>query len=149
MFEKKQIKYDLFEHEPVVTSQEAADVRDEFAKDQGTKALIVKLYTDRSDEFVMLVVPGDTEFDKEKVLEVTHAKRMRFANEDEIAKITAGVPIGGIPPLGNLFDIRTIVDTSIKKKDQIVFNAGAKTVSIAVTPAAYESLGDFVFAQIT
>jgi len=63
--------FESFEHEPVRTSEEAAMVRPEYAQHQGSKSLIVYVRTIAADaacdkRFVMLVIPGDMQFDKKK-----------------------------------------------------------------------------------
>lgn len=51
--------YEVYEHEPVRTSEEAAKVRPEYTLKQGAKALVVRVKISKLDKkFVMLVVPG-------------------------------------------------------------------------------------------
>ncbi|KKU77219.1 MAG: hypothetical protein UY04_C0061G0007 [Parcubacteria group bacterium GW2011_GWA2_47_7] len=68
---EKEVWYERFLHEPVRTSEEAAMVRPEYAQHQGSKSLIVYVRTIAADaacdkRFVMLVIPGDMQFDKKK-----------------------------------------------------------------------------------
>jgi prolyl-tRNA editing enzyme YbaK/EbsC (Cys-tRNA(Pro) deacylase) len=132
------IKYEWFEHTPVRTSEEAAKLRPGYTLKQGAKALLVKLVlrTGR-DAFVLLVVPGDTRFDTKKVKKLLDAKELRFATEAEVSLITGGVEVGGVPPFGSLFSLHTYLDRAVAHADRIVFNAGDKRVSIAMSVADY------------
>jgi Ala-tRNA(Pro) deacylase len=132
---KNNISFKEFHHEPVRTSAEAAKVRPDIALSQGAKALIVKFKDKESQDynFAMLVVPGDKRFDSKKVKSILNSKDVSFASEEEVIKITNGVVPGGVPPFGNIFDLRTIVDESLFENKEIAFNAGDKTISIVMS----------------
>lgn len=134
--EENDIEYQLFEHEPVTSSQEAADVREGFSVEQGLKALVLKLYG-AEDGFAMIIVPGDTNFNQEKVEKALGADDFRFANESELDHLLGEVEVGGIPPMGSLFNLKTYADERIKNMEEAVFNAGDRRVSIAMSPKDY------------
>ena len=136
------VPYQTFEHEAVRTSEEAAAVRPEYSLAQGAKALIVRIK--RKDEageevreFVQVVVPGDKKFDAKKVKAVVGAKDMRFATEEEVKDLTGGVEPGGVPPFGNLFGLRVIVDNGVLAQEEMIFNAGDRRYSIAMKTDDY------------
>lgn len=138
---KQNCWYQTFEHQPVRTSEEAAAIRDGFTLEQGAKALLVRIKRSKSDkEFVMLVVPGNKKFDKNKVKQVLQIKDLRFATEEEVSQITGGIKPGGVPPWGNLLDIRIIADRSLFDNETIIFNAGDKRFSVAMKSADYQRL---------
>ncbi len=141
LMENHQVKYDYFEHEPVRTSEEAAKIRHGYSLKQGAKALIVKLYLRGGiEKFVMLVVPGDARFDGKEVKKLLNAKDIRFATEDEVTRVTNGVLVGGVPPFGSLFGLETYLDPRVANNDRIIFNAGDRRVSIAVSASDYISV---------
>jgi prolyl-tRNA editing enzyme YbaK/EbsC (Cys-tRNA(Pro) deacylase) len=90
--------------------------------------------------FVMLVLPGDQRFDNEKAKKLFGAKDIRFAAEEEVGQITNGIKLGGVPPFGNLFGLKTYVDPSLMKNEKIVFNAGDQRFSIAMKAKDYIEL---------
>lgn len=137
--ENQDIDYEIFEHEPVVSSDEAANVRENFEISQGLKALVLKLY-EANQDFAMIVVPGDKSFDQDKVEQALSADDFRFANEEELDKLLGEVKIGGIPPMGSLFDLETHADESIGELEEVIFNAGDKEVSIAVSADDYRRI---------
>ncbi|MCL4338494.1 hypothetical protein M1271_02300 [Patescibacteria group bacterium] len=138
---KNNLWFETFEHEPVMTSEEAAKVRLEYTLHQGAKAIIIRVkITESNKRFVMLVFPADMRFDNKKVKEIFNAKDIRFATPEEIRKISGGVETGGIPPFGNLFGLEVLVDNGLFENEKIIFNAGDRRYSIAMKSADYKSL---------
>lgn len=139
------VSYKTFEHEPVRTSEEAAATRPEYDLSQGAKALIVRVKRKSVDgvelnEFVQVVVPGDKKFDSKKVKDFFSAKDIRFATEEEVKDITGGVELGGVPPFGNIFGLKVLVDESLFSHEEIIFNAGDRSVSIAMMGEEYKKI---------
>lgn len=131
--------FHTFTHEAVRTSEEVAAVRPEYTLSQGAKALIVRIKKkgDPERQFVQLVIPGDSKFSASKARAVLTAKDVRFATEAEVHTLTDGVQSGGVPPFGNLFNIPVYVDHSLLAHDEIIFNAGDRRVSIALSTEDY------------
>ncbi len=147
---ENQCWFETFEHEPVRTSEEAASVRPGYSLEQGAKAIIIRAKRSKRDKwFVMLVLPADLRFDNSKVKDLLEVKDIRFATREEIAKLTEGVELGGVPPFGNLFDIEVVADPKLFENDKIVFNAGDKRFSVALKSADYEQLVHPTIADIT
>lgn len=141
--------FESFEHQPVLTSHEAAQIRTGYSLEQGAKALIIQVKKNQLDRyFVMLVVPGNTKFTSSKVKSLLATKNFRFATEEEISHLTNGVKIGGIPPMGNLFGIKVLVDKSILDQPKIIFNAGDRSYSIAMKTEDYLELVKPEIAEI-
>ena len=133
--------FETFEHEPVRTSEEAANLRTGYTLKQGAKSIILRVKIAGGDKYyIMLVVPGDKRFNDEKVKKILEAKDIRFATDEEVKKITDGIEPGGIPPFGELFNIKSIVDPSIFDNEKIVFNAGDRRVSIGMISDDYRKL---------
>lgn len=142
LLESHKVVFESFEHEPVRTSEEAAKIRPGYTLKQGTKALIVKLYLRGGvEKYVMLVVPGDARFDSKKVKKLFDAKDLRFATEEEVAQVTGGVQVGGVPPFGSLFGLETTMDPHVKENERVIFNAGDRKVSVAI------KVSDFILAE--
>ena len=142
-------QFKIFEHEPVRTSEEAARVRSGYSLAQGAKAIIVKFkISDQGKQFAMLVLPGDKKFDDRKVKQCFKTKDLRFATGEEIKTITHGVLPGGIPPLGNLFDLAVIADESLFDNEEIIFNAGDRSISIAMKSSDYRTAVNPIIADI-
>ncbi len=133
--------FDTFEHEPVRTSEEAAQVRTGYSLSQGTKALIVKVKDrEKVSKFAMLVVPGDKRFDIHKVKKNLGFSDIRFATETEVGELTGGVLSGGVPPFGNLFNLEVFADEKVFENERIIFNAGDRSYSVGMRSVDYCSV---------
>lgn len=68
------------------------------------------------------------------------AKDLRCATEEEVKKITGGVEPGGVPPFGNIFGLEVYADLHLLQQKKIVFNAGDRSVSVAMAARDYRRL---------
>jgi prolyl-tRNA editing enzyme YbaK/EbsC (Cys-tRNA(Pro) deacylase) len=133
--------FETFEHAPVRTSEEAAKLRPDYAMKQGAKAIIARVKEPGvGKKFVMFVLPADRKFDPVKIKENFKLNDLRFATEEEVAKITDGVLPGGVPPFGNLFGLEVIMDKGVLDNEKIVFNAGDRCFSVAMKSTDYVTL---------
>lgn len=142
LLEENNVKYQEFHHKPVRTSQEADDVRPDYTMKQGAKALIIKARLNGDKKYFMLVLPGDKRIDSKRAKKMLKCKSFSFASEDEVVSITDGVLPGGVPPFGNLFKLPIYVDQTLSENDEIIFNAGDRSVSIAMKYSDYECVVD-------
>lgn len=134
------VPFRTFEHAAVRTSEEAAALRPEFSLHQGAKALIVRAKKGEEPFFVMLVFPADTKFDSKLVKTAIQARSISFATEEEVSGLTGGVQVGGVPPFGNLFGLPVYADESLFGNEEIIFNAGDRSFSIAMKSADYRDI---------
>lgn len=141
--------YETFEHEPVLTSAQAAEIRHGYSLHQGAKAILLRVKINESEKFfAMLVMPGDMQFDKVKVKKFFHARDIRFATEAEVAELTNGILTGGVPPFGTLFNLRVITDPTLFENEKIIFNAGDRRFSVAMLAKDYKRLVNPEIVQI-
>lgn len=132
--------HETFEHEPVVTSEDAAKLRHGYKLEQGAKAIIAKVEAKENDLFVMFVLPGNLRLDSSKIRKNTGIRKFRFATEEELLKVTNGVERGGVPPFGNIFHLKVYVDKRIFELEKIIFNAGDRSFSIAMKSEDYKKI---------
>jgi Ala-tRNA(Pro) deacylase len=133
--------FETFIHEPVRTSEEAANIRIGYTLQQGAKALILRVTTrENSKKYVMVVLPGDKKINSSKLKQELAIKDSRFATPDEVGQITGGVLPGGVPPFGNLFELEVFCDYQIFNNEKIVFNAGDRQVSVGMMAEDYKRL---------
>lgn len=125
LLKRNGIDYEVLEHAPVYTSEEAANVRGVELK-TGVKALILK---SEKGNFVIGLVAADRKIDLKKLAKIAGVKKLQLASPQETFK-TTGCEVGSVHPFGNLFDLPTYLDISILENDEVNFNAGLHTVSI-------------------
>lgn len=129
--------FETFEHEPVRTSEEAAQVRSGYGLHQGAKALIVRVkQAGVGKKFIMLVISGDKRFNADAVKALGFSD-VRFATEVEVREITGGVLPGGVPPFGTLFGLEVFVDEGVMANEKIIFNAGDRRYSVGMLSKDY------------
>lgn len=145
LLEENHIEFETFEHKPVRTSEEAAEIRPGYTLEHGAKALIVKT----KHGFLMLVMPAHLRMSGNKVKKHLAVKEVRFATPEEVGEVTRGVQVGGVPPFGNLFNIPVVVDPKLFLNERIVFNAGDRSYSIALSSSDYRKVVPFSEIDIT
>lgn len=126
MLDAQGIKYEVTEHEPVYTSEQAARVRNE-SVNTGAKSLLLKA----DNDFVLVVLPGGKRLSSKKLKDFLGLKNLRFATKQEVKEIM-GCEIGACYPLGKIIGIKTIVDDTFLENDKISFNPGLhdKTIKL-------------------
>ncbi len=142
LLKQHHVAFDVLQHEPVYTSEEAAAIRG-VPLCSGAKALICK----GDDRFVMFVLPADLKLASKAVRRGQCWRKLRFANRDEVLEMT-GLEPGSIPPLGSLFNLPTLCDRRLAENETINFNAGDHSISVSMRYADYEKveqpeLGEF------
>lgn len=125
------VSFDVLRHEPVFTSQQAADIRGTSLA-SGAKALIVK----GDEQFRMLVLPADLRLASKAMRATRGWRKLRFATREEVQEMT-GLEPGSIPPFGSLFNLPTLCDERLAENEQINFNAGDHCVSVKMLYADY------------
>lgn len=115
------------QHDATLTSEESARARGEELR-VGGKALVVKL----DQTFRLFVLPADRRLDSARLKKEFHAKRVRFASQDELWQRTGLVP-GSVPPFGQpILPFELFADEALRENDRIAFNAGSLTTSFVL-----------------
>lgn len=120
------VGFEIFEHAPVRTSEEAARVRGT-PLEAGAKALVVRA----GERFVHCVLPAHLKADNTRLRAILGTRRLRFATPAELHQLTGCAP-GAVPPFGNLFGLPVLVDGALARTERVAFNAGSNTVSITM-----------------
>ena len=131
LLQRHGVPFQVLRHEPVFTSQQAADVRGTSLA-SGAKALVCKA----DDRFVMIVLPADLKLDSKAARQVQGWKKIRFADKQEVLQLT-GLEPGSIPPFGSLFGLPTLCDPRLGNNETINFSAGDHCISVSISYADY------------
>lgn len=137
------VDYEVFEHEPVHTSEEAARVRG-MSEETGAKSLLLK--TDRG--FILAVIQGNQRLDIKKLMQhIGTSKKPRFARPEEVEE-QMGCQVGACYPLGNLVGLRTIMDSRLQQQPVVSFNPGVHEATIKLAMSDYERVADPEVAEL-
>jgi aspartyl-tRNA synthetase len=130
ILENADIKFEYKEHESVRTSEEAAKIRGTKLS-EGAKAMVLQSLT-YTDKLIQIVIPADKQLDLNKAKEII-GEDLKIADADLIYN-KIGLKIGGIPPMGRIFNLEVYYDKTMysKAKDgnRVAFNCGTRTQSI-------------------
>lgn len=143
-FERLGLHPTYLEHEPVITSEDAARTRG-FELRQGIKAL---LFTDDADHWVIVDVPADKKANDKKVAEQMgwSKGKTRMATPEEVIAIT-GCEIGSVPPFGHKTNVPILVDVGVFENTESAFNIGLRTNSVKISTAEMRTLFKDLGAQ--
>lgn len=128
LFDDNSVEYGFQKHDAVTTSEEAANIRGTRLED-GIKALILK--GRKSGNNLMVCLPAIDKIDMEK-LKQAEGESFEF-EKPEVIKEKYGIEVGGVPPFGFLFGLKTYYFESIKNQSESNFNCGTREESITVS----------------
>ena len=116
------------EHQPVITSEEAARSRG-FELKQGIKAL---LFTNEQ-EWIIVDLPADRKVDQKIVAAFLgwSKSKIRMAMPEEVLQKT-GCEIGAVPPFGHKEQIPILLDVGVYDNEESAFNIGLRTHSVKI-----------------
>ncbi len=125
------VTFTFKEHEPVKTSQQAAEIRGT-PLHEGAKALVFAA----DDATVLAVVPAHKRVGTRAFKRAFGIKNLRMVNPDELRELT-GLPVGAVPPFGSVLELPTYVDRGLLENERISFNAGSRSASIIMACQDY------------
>jgi Ala-tRNA(Pro) deacylase len=131
LLESRGVAFRRFEHEPVRTSEEAAQVRGT-PLEQGAKALVLE--TDRG--LIVAVLSAARRVDYRALKRHLGSKRVQMAPAEAVREATGCEP-GGVPPFGSIFGLPTLVDPCLLELQHMDFNAGDRARSVEMRTADY------------
>ena len=128
VFSKLKLNTTYLEHEPVITSEDAAKIRG-FELKQGIKAIVL---TDESN-FAIADISAHQKVDQKKVAsQMGWSKgKIRMANEQEVMEKT-GCELGAVPPFGHKTKLQILVDKGVFDNEISAFNIGLRTHSVKI-----------------
>ena len=131
----KHIHYVTIPHSTAFTAQETAASAHipgiEFAK-----TVIVKV----DGRLMMTVLPAQYRVHLGLLKQVTGAKKIELASEDDFRGFFPGCDVGAMPPFGNLYHMEVYVEESLLNDKEIAFNAGSHSELIKISYHDYMNL---------
>jgi Ala-tRNA(Pro) deacylase len=142
--DQQHVSYVTIPHPRVYTAQEiAASLH--VPGQEVAKTVIV-----RGDEkLFMAVLPATRRVDAALLRKVLGVQHIRFATEAEFEGVFPECEVGAMPPFGNLYQIPVVVDESLRKDREIVFNAGSHSETVKMGFDQFVDLVKPLFASFT
>lgn len=130
-----QIKYQVIHHSPAFTAPEIAEMAHESGRGFA-KTVVVKA----DGRMVMVVLPAHERVDLHALRDRCGAHRVELAGEEELAELFPDCEVGAMPPFGELYGLKVIVDERLAGCDLIAFNAGNHREIIKMRHVDFERL---------
>lgn len=137
---ERRVSFVTHEHIPAYTAQEVA-AQEHVSGKRMAKAVVIKA----DERYALCVLPAHLKLDMEKAAETLGARHVRLADEAEMARLFPDSEVGAEPPLGNLYNLATLVDQNLAHDPEIVFQAGSHRETIRMK---YEDYSRLVKPQI-
>lgn len=133
--DSRRIRYVSIRHSPAYTAPEIAESAHVSGRDFA-KTVIVMI----EDEMAMVVLPASRRVLLHDLREVLESSHVRLASEAEFRDRFPDCELGAMPPLGNLYGMKTYVSGLLADEKEIAFNAGTHTEVIVMSYADFEKL---------
>lgn len=117
---------------------------------QAMKAMVIMAKMNKKDrKYYLAVIPGNQSLDMNAIKRFSGALEGVMLAPADRAKAFTECEMGAVPPFSFNKDLHLIVDPSIKKNKEIVFNAGALDRSIFMSVDDYIKVVNPDFVEIT
>jgi Ala-tRNA(Pro) deacylase len=135
--------FELHDHPPAYTAQEVA-AEEHVSGNRLAKVVVVKA----DKEFAMCVLPASYKLDMERVAAALAARKVRLADEGELATLFPDTEVGAAPPFGDLYSLSTVVDSHLAEEEEITFQAGTHRQAIRMKYSDYAALAKPAVADL-
>lgn len=133
--DRAHIDYMVQTHRPAISAPRVAQAAHVPGRNMA-KVVIVWLDT----RLVMAVLPSTQHIDLAHLRELTGARDVRLAREEEFAARFDHCELGAMPPFGNLYDMEVFVAEALTEDEVISFNACTHTEIMTMTYDDFERL---------
>jgi Ala-tRNA(Pro) deacylase len=99
-------------------------------------------------ENVMCVVPANLHVNLDQVAQLMEGEDVRLLTEDELEEICRDCELGAEVPIGQLYDLPTIMDAHLEDYDQVLFQAGNHLEAIRMRMSDFEAIADPIVGYI-
>ncbi len=129
------IKYVNIRHSIAYTAQEVA-ASSHISGKELAKTVIVKI----NNKMGMAVLSASCQIDFYLLKKTLGVSSVELASEEEFKDIFPGCEVGAMPPFGNLYEMKVLVEESLAGEKEIAFNAGTHTELIKLSYKDFERL---------
>jgi Ala-tRNA(Pro) deacylase len=137
-FDDHGVAYRLIEHEPAGSAVEYHAVLGT-RYEQMPKAVFLRYRGKDGSGFAILALQADKRADVRRVAKLLDARDVGLGSREQLRAVT-GCDWGELPPVGRLFGLPLLFDHDLLSEDELYFNAGSLTMSMAVRSDALEAL---------
>jgi Ala-tRNA(Pro) deacylase len=135
--DSKKVKYELTTHRPTFTAQQMA------AEEHIPGINVAKPVLVRGDgKLYMCVLPACCKIDLDALKQSLGVKKVRLADESEMAEVFGDCQLGAEPPLGNLYNLPTLMDKTLENDEYIICQAGSHEKAVRISLKDYKKIAE-------
>lgn len=127
--------YRITDHKPVFTAEQLA-AAERVSPRQVAKPVVVRC----DGQYYLCVLPADRKIDFYAIQHHLKAKHVELAGEQEMKTLFADSELGAEPPFGNLYNLPMLMDKTLAKDKEIVFQAGTHNQAVWMSMDEYKKL---------
>ena len=142
--DKHKIKYVSIRHSTAYTAQEIAASAHVKGRNMA-KTVIVKM----DGKIAMAVLPAKYQIDLDSLKKSCNASSVELAREEEFSHLFSGCETGAMPPFGQIYGLPLYADETLKKDDEVAFNACSHTELIQISYKDFEKLAKPKFCKFS
>ncbi len=121
------VPYHVSYHPQVYTAQTLAAV-EHVPGMQVIKPVLIEA----DGQFILCALPACHRIDLEELRRQLEVDHVRLADEKELQEVFQDCELGAEPPIGRMFGVPTIMDSSLLNDDCVTFQAGRHDASITM-----------------
>jgi Ala-tRNA(Pro) deacylase len=140
----KQVAYDAITHRDTYDAQRLAQ---ELQTPGQEIAKTVLLRADRGYKYVVAVLPATKTIDFEKVSAAFGGSKIELATEIEVMQHCPDCEMGTLPPFGTEYGMMTLVEESLTRDEEIIFEGNNHHEAIRMRYADYHAVEKPLVAQ--
>jgi len=142
--DEHKIKYVSIRHSTAYTAQEIAASAHVKGRNMA-KTVIVKM----DGKIAMAVLPAKYQIDLDSLKKSCKASSVELAREEEFSHLFSGCETGAMPPFGQIYGLPLYADETLKKDDEVAFNACSHTELIQISYKDFEKLAKPKFCKFS
>ncbi len=123
------VEYKIFFHGETYSAEKASEELGVSLEDIA-KTLV---FINERGEPLLVIMPGGRKVNQDKLAKILGFKKLRLATQEEVLNHT-GYEAGGVPPLGHLKQMFSIVEESLLSKDRVHAGGGSVNATLEISP---------------
>jgi Ala-tRNA(Pro) deacylase len=131
----KGVHYRVSRHSTTFTAQELAA-----AEHVSGKRVIKPVVVQADGHFVMCALPACYRVDIAELKEQLSAHDVHLIDEEMMRQLFADCDAGAEPPIGRLYGMTTLMDESLSRGNQVMFQAGTHEDAVEMSLAEYRRI---------
>jgi Ala-tRNA(Pro) deacylase len=128
------VRYDLVAHRHTSTSVETARSA-HIEPERVAKCVLLH----DAQGYWLAVLPASRRIDLGRLMELLGC-RLELASEGELGRLLLDCDVGAVPPVGDAYDVRTVLDDSLMEVDPLYFEGGDHEDLVRVSRADFRRL---------